>query len=305
MAQEKANQERVYTFYPGCSLDATGVGYRKSTEAVAEELGIKLIELEDWNCCGATAYMSVRELLSFAIASRNLAMAEPLGRDLVTPCSACYLVLNKTNHYLEEFPEIKNKIDGILSDVGLEYKGTLRVRHLFEVLITDIGLEEIRESVRRELNGMKVASYYGCQLVRPYGLYEHKEFPENMEELVEVLGGEAVDYPMKVKCCGASLIGSAPDIALVLIRDLLKCAKDVGADCIITPCPLCQFNLDVYQDKISKKYNEEYKIPILYFTQLLGLALGVSPGRLGFEHSIVPVEPLLARYGITEPARIP
>ncbi|MCD6384284.1 CoB--CoM heterodisulfide reductase iron-sulfur subunit B family protein [Candidatus Sumerlaeota bacterium] len=303
MEQEKVKQERVYTFYPGCSLEATGMGYKKSMDAVAEELEIQLIELEDWNCCGATAYMSVRELPSLAIASRNLAMAEPAGRDIVTPCSACYLVLNKTNRYLQESPEMKDKINAILAEAGLEYHGTLNVRHLFEVIITDIGLEEIRQSVRQELNGMKVASYYGCQLVRPYGLYENKEMPQKMEELVEILGGEALEYPMKVKCCGASLIASAPDIALVLIRDLLKCAKDIGAECIITPCPLCQFNLDVYQDKVAKKFNEHYSIPILYFTQLLGLALGVSPSRLGFEHSIVPVEPLLARYGLTAPVR--
>lgn len=303
---EKARRdELVYTFYPGCALDATGIGYRKSTIAVADAIGIKLLELEDWNCCGATAYMSVRELMSFAIASRNLAMAEPLGHDIVTPCSACYVVLNKTNRYLEEFPELKEKLTSILSEAGLEYNGRAKVRHLFEAIFTDVGLEEIKSCQRQALKGLRVASYYGCQLVRPYGLYDNKELPMQMEEMVSALGGASVYYPMKIKCCGASLIGSSPDVALVLIRDLLKCAKDNGADCIITSCPLCQFNLDVYQQRIEKKFNEKYGIPVLYFTQLLGLSFGIDPVRLGFEHLITPFEPLLMRYELTTAVAIP
>lgn len=296
---EVKRDKLVYTFYPGCSLEATAVSYRKSTMAVADELNMKLIELEDWNCCGATAYMSVRELMSFTIAARNLAMAEPFQRDIVTPCSACYLVLNKTNHYLAEFPELKEKLQSILAEAGLEYRGTTQVRHLFEVIYTDAGMERIKSACKRSLNGLKVACYYGCQLVRPYGLYGDKELPNQMEEMVSALGATCVYYPMKVKCCGASLIGSAPDIALILIRDLLKCAREQGADCIITPCPLCQFNLDVYQNKIEKKFNEKFNLPILYFTQLLGLAMGIDPVRLGFEHLIVPIEPVLVKYELS------
>jgi heterodisulfide reductase subunit B len=298
MEQSNDNKMLEYTYYPGCSVEATAVGYRKSTMAAMERLGIRLIELDDWNCCGATAYMSVRELMSFAIAGRNLALAEPFGRDIVTPCSACYLVLNKANHYFHEFPEMRGKIDQVLAEADLEYHGSLKVRHLFEVVMTDVGIERMKELRAGDLNGLKVACYYGCQMVRPYGLYDKLEFPTQMEDMVEAFGGEGVDFPMKVKCCGSSLIGSAPDVAYILVRDILKCAKEQGAECIITTCPLCQFNLDVYQSKVARKLGETFNIPILYFTQIIGLGTGIPSRELGFNHLVVSPNAILEKRGL-------
>ncbi len=300
MNNDKEKKPLEYTFYPGCSLEATGIGYKKSIEAITEKLGITLIELDDWNCCGATTYMSVKELVSFAISSRNLAMAEQFGRDVVTPCSACYLVLHKTNQYFQEYPELRRKLKTILAAAGLDYKGTLRVRHLFETIMSDVGTEGLNKAQKRDLGGLKIATYYGCQMVRPFGLYEHLELPNEMEKMVNALGGEAIEFPMKVKCCGASLIGSSPDVALVLIKDILDCAKEAGAECIMTPCPLCQFNLDVYQHKVEARFHVKYNLPVLYFTQIIGLTLGIPLKKLGFQHLAVSARRVLERYGLRQ-----
>lgn len=292
-------EEKVYTYYPGCALGATGKAYAISTEIVAPMLGMKLRELEDWNCCGATAYMSVRELTSFAIAARNLALAEPYQNDLVTPCSACYTVLNKTNRYLREFPDLKEKIDNILAEVDLKYSGTIEVRHLFNVMLEDVGIDEMKSLVKRDLKGLKVACYYGCQLVRPFaGDNEDEEMPEGMDQLVKALGAEPVYYPMKTKCCGGALIGTSQETALRLIKNLLMCARQNQADCIITPCPLCQINLDAYQSKVEKKYHMSFSLPILFHSQLIGLAIGAPIDKLGLETLIVPMEPALSKYAI-------
>jgi heterodisulfide reductase subunit B len=288
--------EKVYTYYPGCSVKATAAAYAQSIDAVAQALGLRLLELEDWNCCGATAYMSVRELLSFVISARNLVLAEPFQRDVVTPCSACFTTLRKTVAYLEEFPELREKVNAALAEVGMEYKGGVNVRHLFSVLVDDVGIDVIKEKVTLPLENLKVACYYGCQLVRPkYGV-DDTDMPEKMDNLIAALGATPVYYPMKTKCCGASLIGSNQAAALQLIRNLLLCAKRYEADCIITPCPLCQFNLDVYQNRVNGMFNTDFNIPVFYVTQLVGLALGANEKQLGLEKGLVGQRDVLAKY---------
>ena len=289
-------EELVYSYYPGCSLEATSKAYDRSTRAVAERLGIRLIELEDWNCCGATAYMSIQELLSFAISARNLALAEQYGRPLVTPCAACFTTLNKTNTYLAEFPKLKEQIDEILDEGDLTYNGTVQVRHLLSVFTHDFGTEAIQAKAKRDLRGLKVACYYGCQIVRPLHEFDDPEMPTTMDTLFEQLGAEAVYFPMKAKCCGGSLIGSTEDVALRLIKNILLCADQYEADCIVTACPLCQINLDAYQKRVCRQYNLNFQIPILFFTQLVGLALDVSSKDLGLRTNIVPAKPLLEKY---------
>jgi heterodisulfide reductase subunit B len=273
-------------------VKGNGEPYGESLLAVFEALGARLDEQKDWNCCGATAYMSVDEMQALALASRNLAMADQEKADLVAPCSACYLVLLKTQRQMEKNREIRERICEALGATGLEYKGTTRVRHPLDVLINDIGVDEITSKVTHPLKGLKVAPYYGCQIVRPYALFDDQYAPTTMDKLLEATGAEVVNYPFKTRCCGGSQTGTIPEAGLHLVYMLLNEAKENGADIIATVCPLCQFNLGSYQDEVARKYGLE-SLPIVYVTQVLGVALGVPAKKLGLHKSIVPAEPIL------------
>jgi heterodisulfide reductase subunit B len=256
---------------------------------VAERLDVRLEELEDWNCCGATSYMSVNELLSFAISARNLVLAERAGMDLITPCSACFAILNKTEVYLKEHDDLKAKVDKCLNAANLSYSGGVRVRHLLDIFVNDIGYEAIRSKAKKTLNGLRLAPYYGCQIVRPKNPFDHHESPNSLDELLRHLGADVVDYPYKVKCCGASLIAYDEMAALELVDKLLNCAVKKEADAIITTCPMCHMNLDAYQTRINRIFKRNYKIPILHFTQAIGLATGFSIKEMAIDKSITPV----------------
>lgn len=280
---------KSYSYFPGCSLKSTSTPYDISTRRVAELLDVKLEELEDWNCCGATSYMSVNELMSFAISARNLVLAERVGKDLVTPCSACFAVLNKTEVYLKEHEDLKTKVERCLNAANLSYGGNVRVRHLLDIFINDIGYEAIRSKIKKPLSGIRLAPYYGCQIVRPKNTFDHHESPTSLDELLRHLGADVVDYAYKVKCCGASLIASDERAALELIDKLLNCAVEKGADAVVTTCPMCHMNLDTYQTKINRKLKRNYKMPILYFTQAIGLAAGFTIKEMAIDKSITPV----------------
>lgn len=282
-----------YQYFPGCALKGTGRAYEESFLAVLRALGTEVRELDDWNCCGATAYMSVDELRSYALAGRNLAIAEREGLDVIAPCSACYLVLNKTINGLKEHPELRAKVTDALKAGGLAYKGTAKVRHPLDVLVNDVGLEAIKKRITAPLSGLKLAAYYGCQVVRPYATFDDQHAPVTMDKLIAVSGAECVNWPMKTRCCGGSLTGTVPEAGLKLAYIILKEAKKRGAQAIVTPCPLCQFNLDGYQDQIAYKY-ERVDIPVLYFTQVLGLAMGLDPAGLGIKRGIVSAAAVLA-----------
>lgn len=288
---------RYYSLFPGCSASEGGAkAYSLSAKAVCKVLDIELVEIEDWNCCGSTPYSSFEELASFCLSGRNLALAEKTGLDLVTPCSSCYVILNRTNSYLKQYPELKSQVDEALAAGGLEYHGNTRVRHLLEVLINDIGYEEINSRVKNSLEGLKVAAYYGCQIVRPRLGFDHPEEPDSMDKLIAALGGEPVHFPMKARCCGGSLIISEEDLALDLIGKILNSALNNGAECLITPCPLCQTNLDAYQRLADKKFQKKFNLPVLYFTQLIGVALGLKEKDLDLKTCVVSAEKVLAKY---------
>jgi heterodisulfide reductase subunit B len=284
-----------YSYFPGCCKHATGKPYYDSTQVLCERLGLELAELPDWNCCGSTSYFSVRELESFGISARNLAIAQAQGdMDLVAICSACYTILAKTNRYFSEDPALHEDINEALAAAGRRYDGKIVVRHLLDVLVNDLGLEAIRERVRRDLDGLKVACYYGCQLSRPMGTFDDPEFPVTMDKLVEAIGGVAVDYPVKTKCCGGMLMLTKEEAALRLCFELLKTAHDNGAELIITACPLCQMNVEAYQAMVNKAYGTDFKIPVMYFTQLVGIALGIGSKDLALDKQVVSCEPVLA-----------
>ena len=277
-----------YSYFPGCSADATALGLGLSVKAIANPLDMELVELKDWTCCGSTPYCSSDELESIIVAARNLALAEETGLDLLTPCSSCFVTLHKVNLHLKEHPGLVSQVNEALAVVNLEYHGNLRVRHLMEALLNDVTLEVIAAKVQQELNGLKVAPYYGCQMVRPDYGFDNPEFPQSLDRLVECLGAEAVPYPLKNRCCGGALIIPEENLALGLIRKLLDAAVQNGAQCIVTPCPLCQTNLDAYQSKVNSKFKTNYyDLPVLFFTQLIGLALGITPVSLGLKTNIV------------------
>jgi heterodisulfide reductase subunit B2 len=281
-----------YSYFPGCSLRGLGRAYEESLLPVMRHLGIDLLELDDWNCCGATAYMSVDEHEASVLAIRNLAISERQGSyDLMTPCSACYLVLNKAKHNTKDFPDIRDNVQRALQSVGMKYKGTTNVRHPLDILFHDVGVEAIRQKVVRPLTGLKVAPYYGCQVVRPYATFDEAWNPITMDRIIEALGAEIVHYPLKTKCCGGSLTGTVPEAGLRMCYILLKEAVRRGANVIATVCPLCQFNLDGYHDQIARRWGAA-RIPTVYFTQLMGLAFGLEPKQLGLQRHFVSTRKL-------------
>jgi len=287
-----------YSYFPGCSSEATGIAYGISTQAICEPLEMELSEMEDWNCCGSTPYGSTDELEAVCIATRNLALAEEKGLDLVTPCSSCYLTLNRANSNLKLYPELKDNVDRILAAAGLKYRGTIRVRHLAEVIVNDIGFEAIESRVMNRLDGLKVAPYYGCQLVRPELGFDDPENPQSLDRLVESLGAEPTPFPLKSRCCGGSLMISEPDIALGLVRKLLESASANGAECIITACPLCQTNLDAFQVMVNAKFKTKFEIPTLFFTQLMGLAFGINAKALGLDKGVISAKRVLTPFQV-------
>jgi heterodisulfide reductase subunit B len=269
-----------YFYYSGCSLEGTALEYDISTRAVMQALGIELIELDDWTCCGASAAESISELLSMVLPARNLALAARMDQDcdVVIPCSACYLNLRKVDEHLDRDEGLREAINAVLQEEELSYKGGIKARHLLDVLATDIGSEMIKAKVNSKLSGLRIAPYYGCQALRPYGGYDDPEEPRCMEPLIEALGAEVHHWTMGAKCCGAGLMTTKKEIALELTGELLKAAK--GADCIATICPMCQMNLDSYQKKVSQVKGEDLRISVLYLPQLIGMAFGLNEEAL-------------------------
>jgi heterodisulfide reductase subunit B len=279
-----------YVYYPGCSLKAGSKHYEESLLPVFKELGAPLNEMKDWNCCGATAYFSVDETMAAAICGRNLSIAEEEKKDILAPCLGCYLTMKKNNQFLKSGQEKAKKVLNDLKKVGCEYNGTVKVVHPLEFLTKEYGLNQVKEKVQRKLTNLKVASYYGCQLVRPYTDFDDPDHPVTLDNLMEAIGAEPIDFSAKTRCCGGSLAGTLEEVGTGLNYVLLKEAKKKGADVIVTICPLCQFNLEVTQDKIVKKFKEDVRMPILYFSQLMGLALGISKDDLGFSRSFIPLD---------------
>lgn len=269
-----------YIYYPGCSLEGTALEYNISSQVAMRALGAELTELEDWTCCGASAADATSFLLSMVLAARNLALAEGMDpdADILIPCSACFLNLRKVEDHVQQDGGLLDKINEALEVEGLEYKGGIRVRHLLDVMVNDFDPDDIIPLVKQKLDGLRVATYYGCQAIRPYATYDDHEQPRSMEPLIEALGCEVHPWTVGAKCCGAALMTTKKDVALELTRTILQAAQ--GADCIVTVCPMCEMNLGAFQEPISKACGEELGIPILYLPQLVGLALGLSKKEL-------------------------
>ncbi len=265
-----------YAYYPGCSLTASAVEYDVSCRRSLERLGAELAEIPGWTCCGASAVEPVSRLLTLALPARNLALAEreTPGLDLLVPCSACYLNHLRVGRECAKDRNLSGRINEALSVEGLRYEGSVRVRHLLDVLGTDLGAEAVAGAVRRPLEGLVVAPYYGCQALRPYALFDDPEHPRSMTPLLTALGATVLDWDMGGRCCGASLMATKKDTALVSVAAILGAAGD--ADVIATVCPMCQMNLEAYQKEAFRAGGRGNPVSVLYLTQLLGLAFGFS-----------------------------
>lgn len=289
-----------FAYFPGCSQKATSRAYEESLLAVCGKLGIELDELHDWNCCGTTTVISVNKVLSLALAARNLALAEPTGLTLVTPCPSCWLSLDRANKVLKEGGELAGKVRNALSTGGFSYEGTVDVRHILELLVHHMGLETIKEKVKRPLTGLRIAPYYGCQVVRPYARGDDADDPQNMERIIEAIGGEVAVFPLRTNCCGGALMATREQLAVRMSCDILHSIEKVGADIIVTPCSLCQVNLELGQLQANKVVGRDIELPVLTITQLIGIAMGIEFKQLGLNRSLKGEKDLAA---LLEPRR--
>ena len=285
-------EKMKYSYYPGCSLESTAAEYDQSLRASAGMLDVELVELDDWSCCGASSGHCTNHQLSLALPARNLALAEKEGLDMAVACAACFLRFKQTNHELCADDNLRQKIEEI---IGLPYKGNVEVRHLLDIFSREVGLEEIQRRVKKPLNGLKLAAYYGCYLVRPPEItqFDDPENPTLMDGLLNALGAEAVDWSHKVECCGGNLLLARTDIVIKLVGDICRAASDAGAVAIVTACPLCHANLDTRQSGSEK-------MPIMHFSELLGLALGVDKKTVNswWKRHIVSPQPILKAHSL-------
>ncbi len=287
---------KKYAYFPGCSLEKMALSYHKSSLETTRTLGVELEELEDWNCCGATTYFQFDEVLANTLVARNLAMAEKQGLDFVAPCSACYKNSYFTNTYMKEDAALSKKINAVLEIDNLQLSGNLKVHHLIDVFVDEVGTEEIKDKVVNPLTELKIAPYYGCQIIRPRKNDENVEDPHFFEEILTAIGADAVNFAYKTRCCGGSLLITNRPAALDMIRILLQNILRSGADIVATACPLCQVNLEVYQTQVNEEFGTDFDIPVLYFTQLMGVALGIAPKKLGIGSELVSALPVLDRF---------
>jgi heterodisulfide reductase subunit B len=267
-----------YAYYPGCSLTESAREFDVSTRLVLERLGCELAEIPDWTCCGASAAEPVSRLMQYVLPARNLAIAEqemsgPEGvPDVLAPCSACYLNLLRVNREVIGDRSLHGRVNEVLAASGLHYRGEVRVRHLLDVLKNDVGAKIVEQAVTDGLKGMRIAPYYGCQILRPYPVFDEPGRPVSMEPFIRAVGGEVHEWDMGNRCCGASLMMGHPEVAVRSVADILRGAA--GADAIVTVCPMCQINLEAYQARARKAGGPP--VPVLYLTQLMGLALGAD-----------------------------
>ena len=281
-------------YYPGCSLRSTTKEYDLAARLVARHLGIELVEIPDWNCCGATAAHSTDPFLAVALPARNLLLAEEMGLDVTVPCAACYHRLRMAQRELTRNKALSQKIAGIL---GRPYRGTVRVYSLLET-ITGVGSEQLAAQIVHPLKGLRVACYYGCLLLRPPGIgCDDPENPELMARLIETTKAETVSWGYKNECCGAALIFGAREVAFKLVANILRNATGAGAAGMVCACPLCQSNLDLRQSQVNKALGTSFAVPVFYFPQILGLAMGLNPRDLGLTTHFVDPQRALKVVG--------
>jgi heterodisulfide reductase subunit B len=290
--------KKQYAFYPGCSSQkgASASNFLTSIKVMTEKLDIQLNEIPDWNCCGASiGYAEGGELPRLVLNARNLALTEQNmpGLDMVSGCPACWLSSRETAERLQEHGSLLAETNEALKEAGLNLKGHVHARHMTEVLIEDIGYAAMKAPVVKPLEGLKIAGYVGCQTNRPFGIAgESFENPMYLDKMIETVGADAVKYDQKVTCCGGALAFSEPEKSQKQIRDIVESAYDSGADMIVTPCQLCQANVEIYQSEINKKQGTKFKMPVVYYTQLMSIAYGGSATDAGLNGQLIKADKL-------------
>jgi heterodisulfide reductase subunit B len=293
-----------YAFYPGCTLHSTGVEFGFSSELVCQALGLEMVEIPDWNCCGASSAHSMDATLFLALPARNLARAQEVGLDeLAIPCAACYSRLAAADLALQRDGGFREKMEEVLD---FRYEGRVRPRNLLDILANDLSREALTAGVKMPLEGLKVVAYYGCLLIRPpayTGRWDDPEHPQTMDHIIELMGAEAVPWSYGVDCCGGSLTLNRSDVVVHLVDRLAVAAHEAGADALVTACPMCMANVDGRQlyrggPPLPRPPKAGYEpLPIFYFTELMALAYGLSLKKVLGKHLVDP-RPLLGRLGL-------
>jgi heterodisulfide reductase subunit B len=283
-----------YLIFLGCAIPYRVSAYEISARKVLQELGVELVEMPEFNCCGLPLDPVSHETM-LILAARNLALAEQKGLNILTLCPGCAGTLKKVNKILKEDKALKEEINGHLKESGLEFKGTIVTKHILQVLMEDVGLEKIKDRVVKPLTMLKVAEHVGCHLLRPkdYIGFDDPENPQTLKKLIEITGATSLDYTNKTECCGAPSVGVSDKVALQLARDKLNNVKIVEAQALITICPFCHIMFDTNELRIERIFNKTYGIPILHYPQLLGLAMGLAPEELAFNELRVDTSKLL------------
>lgn len=286
-----------YALFLGCTIPARQPNYELSARKALAKLGIELVDLPNMTCCAPPPVQSIDLETSLAVAAYNICLAEEADLNLVTLCSGCFESLAMANAMLKDDEQLKAKINKILSQVGKEFLGNKEVRHFLQVLMDDVGLKRLKQSVSKPLSNLKVAPFYGCHALRPseFLKLDDPERPSLLENLIETLGAKSVEYWNKLKCCGGLLRGYSDDLALGLAREKLANASKAGADCIATLCPFCFVALDIGQMQVRAKFNETYDIPVLHYSELLALALGIDPKELALRTHKIKTDKVIGK----------
>lgn len=286
-----------YALFLGCTIPARQPHYELSARKSLAKLGIELVDLANMTCCAPPPLQSIDLETSLSIASYNICIAEEADLNIVTLCTGCFESLAMANNMLKENRELKMRVNKILSCAGKEFKGTKEVRHYLQVLMNDVGLDSLRKSTTKDLGNLRVASFSGCHALRPSRLlrFDDPERPQIFDNLIEALGAKSIWYRNKLKCCGGLLRGYADDVALAIARDKIVNTTKAGADCIITLCPFCFLTLDMGQILMKSAYHEEYSMPVLHYTELLSLGLGIDPKELALDFHKIRLDNVLGK----------
>lgn len=275
--------ENKYLMFLGCAIPYRVSAYEISSRKILQKLGVELVEMPEFNCCGLPLDPVSHETM-LILAARNLALAEQKGLNILTLCPGCAGTLKKVNKTLKKDKALREEINSHLKESGLEFKGTIEAKHIMQVLIEDVGIEKIKDAVVKPLTMLKVTEHNGCHILRPKEFigFDDPEDPKTLKNLIEATGATCLDYMDETECCGAPSVGVNDKIALQLARDKLNHIKSVGAQALITICPFCHIMYDTNELRIEKMFNETYGVPVLHYPQLLGLAMGIPPEELAF-----------------------
>ena len=287
-----------YAFFPGCTLESAAGELKVSTEKTCKALGIELAEVPGWTCCGAAQIQDIDDFLGVAINARNIALAEKAGFDkMLTVCNTCTLMLRTAKRRLDEDEKLRAKVNEALAPMGLRYEGSCEITHYLWALVEDYGLGNLKKRVKRPLSSLSVANFYGCHILMPPDVmgFENPRNPRSMEMLAEALGARNVDFEQRLACCGFHAIYPAEREALASNGVSCLTAREAGADCLVTPCPLCHMAIDMWQADSQKRFDADITMPVLHLPQLVGLSLGFTPKEMAIDRHVVKAAPMLER----------